>query len=106
MCVVIINQRSFFINSYIGSKIINAEPMDSHEFNKQYKDIEPAEGTTPEAGYKVVYPDGYVSWSPKTVFETFYRKIDLGEVRLIRVSRVSEDHNSPMPEPDGAGMMD
>ena len=26
-----------------------------------------------EAGYKVVYPDGYESWSPKEVFEAAYR---------------------------------
>jgi len=27
-----------------------------------------------EEGYKVVYPDGYVSWSPKDVFEEAYHK--------------------------------
>lgn len=27
-------------------------------------------------GYKVVYPDGYISWSPKDVFEEAYRKTD------------------------------
>ena len=28
-----------------------------------------------EAGYKVVYPDGYVSWSPKEVFEKAYMQV-------------------------------
>jgi hypothetical protein len=27
-------------------------------------------------GYKVVYPDGYVSWSPKDVFEEAYKETD------------------------------
>lgn len=31
-----------------------------------------------QAGYKVVYPDGYESWSPKKVFEKFYFPLDDG----------------------------
>ena len=27
-----------------------------------------------QEGYKVVYPDGYESWSPKEVFESSYTK--------------------------------
>ena len=45
---------------YIGTKLIKAEP--------QEKDG--------KAGYKVCYPDGYVSWSPKDVFEEAYRPTD------------------------------
>ena len=45
---------------YIGTKLIKAEP--------QEKDG--------KAGYKVFYPDGYVSWSPKDVFEEAYRPTD------------------------------
>ena len=44
------------MQEFIGTKIIQAEPQ---------KD---AEG---EDGYKVVYEDGYTSWSPKDVFENF-----------------------------------
>lgn len=44
------------MKKYIGVKLIEAEPMTN-------KDKE---------GYKVVYPDGYVSWSPKEVFEKAY----------------------------------
>ena len=46
--------------NYIGVKIVKAEP--------QEKDG--------KAGYKVVYPDGYVSWSPKDAFEKAYRELD------------------------------
>lgn len=55
------------MKSYIGAKIINAEP--------QEKDGAP--------GYKVVYPDNYVSWSPKHVFEESYRPVSDGERGLI-----------------------
>lgn len=41
---------------YIGTKVIKAEPS-----TKDGKD-----------GYKVVYGDGYESWSPKDVFEDAY----------------------------------
>ena len=50
------------MKKYIGTKIIEAEPMSrSH-------------GDKVEDGYKVRYPDGYESWSPKDVFEEAYRE--------------------------------
>jgi hypothetical protein len=52
---------------YIGCKVIKAI--------MQKKDG--------EVGYKVTYSDGYVSWSPKDVFENAYREITLEEVELI-----------------------
>ena len=52
------------MQKYIGTKIIEAEPMSrSH-------------GDKAEDGYKVRYPDGYESWSPKDVFEEAYRPTD------------------------------
>ncbi len=48
------------METYIGTKIIQAEP--------QEKDG--------KAGYKVVYADGYVSWSPAGAFEEAYRQCD------------------------------
>lgn len=55
------------MESYIGAKIILAEPQE-----KEGKE-----------GYRVVYPDNYVSWSPKSVFEQAYRKISLEEKDMI-----------------------
>ena len=46
--------------TYIGSKLIDAWPK-----NKDGKE-----------GYGVRYEDGYISWSPKDVFEKAYRIID------------------------------
>lgn len=70
------------LKTYIGAKIIQAEPMDNHNFVVRCKG-----GNIPEyensEGYKVVYPDGYVSWSPKNVFEEAYREISAKERALI-----------------------
>lgn len=55
------------MNKYVGCKCVEAEPC------KAWKDM----GTHKigEDGYKVVYPDGYVSWSPKDVFEAVYMEV-------------------------------
>jgi hypothetical protein len=45
------------MKKYIGTKILEAEPR---------------EGTDGREGYKVVYKDGYTSWSPKEAFEEAY----------------------------------
>ena len=60
------------MNTYIGTKIIQAEPA----FRIDGK-IYPESGPVPrsmnrEEGYRVHYPDGYESWSPKDVFEQAY----------------------------------
>ena len=62
------------MKQYIGTKIIKAEPayrVDGKVFVKA--NIVPS-GVHIEDGYKVVYPDGYESWSPKDVFEAAYRE--------------------------------
>lgn len=48
------------MKKYIGCKMVSAEPA--------LKDG--------KEGYKVVYPDGYESWSPKDVFEKAYLQLD------------------------------
>lgn len=50
---------------YIGVKVINATPDKAPTDMGNYK-----EG---DDGYKVIYEDGYTSWSPKKVFEEAYR---------------------------------
>ena len=66
--------------AYIGTKVIMAEPMTNYEFAAFKK--QPT--TSPEEpGYKVRYPDGYISWSPKEVFEEAYRLVTPKEMGLI-----------------------
>lgn len=58
------------MKAYIGTKVVQAEPCVS--------------GPAREEGYKVVYEDGYESWSPKDVFERCYREISSMEKTLVR----------------------
>lgn len=64
------------MKKYIGTKEVNATPawrVDGVVY--------PKDGVVPrvmnrEDGYKVIYEDGYESWSPKDVFEKAYRSAD------------------------------
>lgn len=51
------------MKNYIGVKIVKAAP----------------EEKSGQAGYKIKYPDGYESWSPKDVFEKAYQELDFKE---------------------------
>ena len=62
------------MKAYIGTKLINAEP-------------ETKDG---EAGYKVVYADGYTSWSPASAFEKAY--LPLTENADLRTDAPSISH--------------
>lgn len=62
------------MNKYIGVKIIKAELMTVQEYNEQVRPL--VYSGECQDGYKVVYEDGYVSWSPKDVFEKAYRKTE------------------------------
>lgn len=65
------------MKQYIGTKLIEAEPA----YRVGGKTVQPTtcpipEGSKAEEGYAVRYPDGYMSWSPKAVFEEAYRPTD------------------------------
>jgi hypothetical protein len=63
------------MRKYIGFKLINAKPMSLGEYN-MFRGWQIPENEDPNReGYKVVYPDGYVSWSPKEIFESAYMAI-------------------------------
>lgn len=73
------------MNTYIGTKIINAKPMTLGEYNDLHGwKMLPSEYPA-EEGYLVEYTDGgkpnhpdfkgYISWSPKDVFERAYRMV-------------------------------
>ena len=59
---------------YVGTKLILAEPMDAAEFQIQFGDRGLSDFEN-APGYKVIYPDGYTSWSPRDVFEAAYREV-------------------------------
>lgn len=67
---------------YVGSKLITACPLDERSFLVKFKgQHEP--GVETREGYKLTYPDGYVSWSPKEVFEIAYREVTKSEKEMI-----------------------
>jgi hypothetical protein len=68
---------------FIGAKIIQAEPLTLGEYNKRRGWDIPANEDPNRPGYYIVYPDNYVSWSPKEVFEEAYRPVSDGERELI-----------------------
>lgn len=100
----------FGVRTYVGCKIIKATPMTDVDFEKEHnlyleskdnvnrynrglfigtpvglltgKHLDQNQRCQKE-GYKVIYPDGYVSWSPKHVFEQCYRVVSSDEKNLI-----------------------
>lgn len=58
------------MKNYMGFKLIKAEPMEKDG----------------KAGYKVVYKDGYESWSPADVFEKAYMEVTGNDALKSKVS--------------------
>jgi hypothetical protein len=67
------------VKAYIGAKVIKAEPQKREETGDGQLII--------HEGYRIVYPDGYVSWSPKATFEQAYRELDVHERALVAEGR-------------------
>lgn len=65
------------MQKYLGVKLVQAEPAIKKD-GKVYGDSDPIPKNMAPIldGYRVTYPDGYVSWSPKDTFEEAYRPID------------------------------
>lgn len=71
------------MQKYIGTKTINAKPMTRQEYNDLRGWTVPADENPADEGYLVEYTDGgqanhpdydgYISWSPKEVFERAYQ---------------------------------
>jgi hypothetical protein len=71
------------MKAYIGTKIIQAEPLSLGEYNQRRGWTIPANEDPSRPGYYIIYPDNYVSWSPSEVFEEAYRPVSDGERSLI-----------------------
>lgn len=73
------------MNRHLGTKLINAKAMTREEYNELRGWKVPADENPDDAGYLVEYIDGgqanhpdfagYISWSPKDVFDRAYRPI-------------------------------
>ncbi len=69
---------------YVGCKIIGAYPLSECNFLRLEKG-EDVSNRDDRHGYVVKYPDGYVSWSPKAVFENAYREVTASEKSLANI---------------------
>lgn len=74
------------MKKYLGTKLVIAKPMTRLEYNNYRNWVLPADEDGTDEGYLVEYVDGgkanhknhlgYISWSPKRVFERAYRATD------------------------------
>lgn len=74
------------MEQYIGTKIINAMPMNKQDYNDLRGWELPEDENGSDEGYLVEYPNGgqqnhpnylgYISWSPKQQFEDAYMRSD------------------------------
>lgn len=80
------NTRPEYPNTelYIGAKIVKGEPMTETDFYKNIKHQDISDRETYGDGYMVTYEDGYVSWSPKIVFEQCYRLLSNKEINMAK----------------------
>ena len=79
------------MKQFIGTKIVKAEPQTCQ------KDIHNSK--VGDAGYKVEYEDGYISWSPAEAFEKAYREFGNGNdgKNALRLMLANEDkHEAPV----------
>lgn len=73
------------VKTYVGTKVLEARPMTRAAYNDYRGWQLPANENGADEGYLVEYRDGgasndsrhagYISWSPKDVFERTYREI-------------------------------
>ena len=72
------------MKTFIGTKIVNATPMNRADYNEYRNWVLPANEEGSDDGYLVEYTDGgkandsrhagYISWSPKAQFDAAYRE--------------------------------
>lgn len=72
------------MQTYIGTKVIQAEPMRRCDYVASRCWVLPDNENGADEGYRVVYPDGYVSWTPAPQFEEAYQPIGAGIAEAVR----------------------
>lgn len=74
------------MKKYIGTKLIEAEPMtmgEAYEKGLLQAGRVPNESEKANDGYHVKYQDGYESWSPKDAFDNAYKVADTPLDRML-----------------------
>lgn len=79
------------MEEYIGTKIVKAEPMKLGDYNDHRGWTIPEDEDPEREGYLVKYPDDYVSWSPKEIFEEAYVKTENNKLAITAKGMNSKD---------------
>ena len=79
------------MNEYIGTKIVKAEPMNLGDYNNYRGWTIPEDEDPKREGYLVKYPDDYISWSPKEIFEEAYVRTENNKLAITAKGMNSKD---------------
>ena len=79
------------MKEYIGTKIVKAEPMNLGDYNNYRGWTIPEDEDPDREGYLVKYPDDYVSWSPKEIFEEAYVRTENNKLAITAKGMNSKD---------------
>ena len=66
--------------TYVGTKALFGQPMTLGDYNAYRGWVIPENEDPNREGYLVQYPDGYVSWSPKEVFDASYQEMTISHI--------------------------
>lgn len=90
------------MNNYIGTKMVSAEPATygeawlkkqnlTHEMIADHPEFKKQVECRNEPGYRVIYEDGYESWSPKDVFEKSYLLVSVNSALRTDAPSISQE---------------
>lgn len=80
------------MTTYVGVKLISAEPMSRGDYNKYRGWTIPEDENPADEGYHVKYSDGYESWSPKSAFEEAYSEVGSNPLKDTTILMCSKDY--------------
>ncbi len=80
------------MKKYVGTKMLEAKPMNRGEYNRYRGWPIPQDENPDDEGYLVKYHDGYESWSPKEVFEESYSEYDETKLPFTALGLQSKDY--------------
>lgn len=89
--------------TYIGTKVVHARPMTRGQYNIERGWAVPENENPNDLGYLVQYADGqetnvpgytgYVSWSPRDVFERSYREVGVAAKEETFLDRLNKEYS-------------
>ena len=95
------------MSKYIGVKVVKAAPMSKNVACNEGLVRKDECRRTPDGteidGYEIIYEDGYVSWSPKDVFDKAYRPVD-GMTFGLAIEALKKGYKVARKGWDGKGM--